>query len=190
MSFLNRLDAAPPSDPDENRDLDAEDASDDPGPPISHIEDIAISQQFIHEIQSATLDMDKLDKDVLHRLRNPDTEPVDISDPDLRLSLDLLTACSNASEAVYNGVRKAILRHCPDMNVLSYYMAKKQVSEISGVESILDDMCINSCMAFVGPWAGLQECPKCSEPRYDVKQFAKTGKQIPRQRVCTIPLGP
>ncbi|KAG1845763.1 hypothetical protein C8R48DRAFT_551450, partial [Suillus tomentosus] len=29
--------------------------------------------------------------------------------------------------------------------------------------------CINSCAAFVGPWANLDACPTCGEPRYDQK---------------------
>jgi hypothetical protein len=186
MSLIERLDAARPSNLDENGDLDLEDASNNT--PVSRIENIAISQQLIHEIQSATLDKDKLDEDPLHRLQNPDTELVDISNPDIRLSLDLLMACSNASEATYNGVRKAIILRFPDINILSYYLAKKRVSEISGVESVFDDMCINSCMAFVGPWAGLQECPECSEPRYDIEQFAKTGSGSPVKKSAPFPL--
>jgi len=64
---------------------------------------------------------------------------------------------------------------------------KKLVAEISGVVSVLDDMCINSCTAFVGPFADATECPVCQEPRYKVQ---KSGKKVPRQHACTIPLGP
>ena len=64
---------------------------------------------------------------------------------------------------------------------------KKLVAEISGVVSVLDDMCINSCTAFVGPFADAAECPVCQEPRYKVQ---KSGKKVPRQHACTILLGP
>jgi len=127
---------------------------------------------------------------MLERLRNPSTEPVDISDPDTRLSLDLFMACRNASESTYTGVRHAILRRFPDIGILSHYSVKKLVSNTSGVDSIVDDMCINSCMAFVGPWADLQTCPECSEPQYDPNRSTRSSKKIPRQQVCTIPLGP
>ncbi|KAF8165806.1 hypothetical protein B0H34DRAFT_856073 [Crassisporium funariophilum] len=48
-----------------------------------------MAQQFIQLISSATLDKDKLEPSTLHRLQNPKTEPVDISDPDMCLSLNL-----------------------------------------------------------------------------------------------------
>jgi hypothetical protein len=67
---------------------------------------------------------------------------------------------------------------------------KKLISEITGVGSALDDMCINSCVAFVGPLANLMQCPECLEPRYDPEKLTVTGKKVPRQQACTIPLGP
>jgi hypothetical protein len=103
----------------------------------SSITSIAFTQQLIAEIQSATLDNDKLDADVLATLRKPIEEPVDISDPSVRLTLDIFLACNNASEPTYNGVRTAIARHLPHVDLRSYYSAKKLVSEISGVNSIL-----------------------------------------------------
>jgi hypothetical protein len=154
---------------------------------ISHIENVSFTQQLIHELNKATLDNDKLDQEVIDRLRNPITEPVDISDPDTRLSLDLFMACSNVSEATYADVREAVLRRAPNFNILSHYRAKKLVAEISGVVSVPDDMCINSCTAFVGPLALAKQCPECREPRYKVQ---KSGKEVPRQQACTIPLGP
>jgi len=153
----------------------------------SRIENIFFTQQLIYELKNATLDNDKLDQNVIDQLRNPITEPVDISEPDIRLSLDLFMACSNASDAIYTGVRKSFVRRFPHVNVLSHYLAKKLVAEISGVVSVFDDMCSNSCTAFVGPLAQAKECPECREPRYRVK---KSGKEVPRQQACTIPLGP
>lgn len=153
----------------------------------SWFENISFTQQLIDRLNGAALDDDKLDQDVIDQLRNPITEPVDISDPDIRLSLNLFMACNSASEATYASVRDAILRRSPDFNVLLHYRTKKLVAEISGVVSALDDMCINSCTAFVGPLAEAKEYPECREPRYKLK---KSGKEVPRQQVCTIPLGP
>ncbi len=157
---------------------------------MSRIENICVTQHLIREIASATLDKDKLDEDVLKRLRHPISELPDISDPDTRLSLDLFLACNNASKATYHSVREAIICRFPTVNLLSYYSVQKLVSGITGVNSIVDDMCINSCMAFVGPWADLQQCPECSAPRYNSDKLAKSGKKVPQQQVCTIPLGP
>ena len=169
-------------------------ATDDPEAPdpiaASRIESIALTQQLINAIRSATLDKDQLDEDVLHALRNPTEIPVDITDPNTRLVLDIFLACNNASEATYQAVREAVIRRFPQTELLSYYSVKKLISNISGVNSIVDDMCINSCMAYVGPWADLQHCPECSEPRYDPNKLAHSEKQVPQQRVCTIPLGP
>ena len=58
------------------------------------------------------------------------------------------------------------------------------------VDVVLDDMRIKSCVAFVGPFADLKTCPECSEPRYDPEKLAQTRKEVPRQQLCTIPLGP
>lgn len=172
----------PPSDSSDSADesLDIEDPpvlsdADDvhPAPPaveadrLSRIDSVRFTQQLIQEISSATLENDKLDPDMFERLRNPINEAIDISDPDTRLSLDLFMACNHASELTYKAVRDSVLRRIPNLNILSYYSVKKLVSEITGVGSVLDDMCINSCVAFVGPLAGLKQCPECSEPRYD-----------------------
>ena len=53
-------------------------------------------------------------------------------------------------------------------------------------------MCINSCVGFTGPFTNLEECPRCSQPCYDVKEFRKSGgrKKIPRKVFTTFPLGP
>ena len=69
-------------------------------------------------------------------------------------------------------------------------MVKKYVADITGVCTISDDMCINSCHAFTGPFADLKNCKLCNEPRFDPTEYARSGKEIPRQQACTIPLGP
>lgn len=184
-NFIAQLDATAPPQPFSGDLVGGSDLQMDEH--ISRIENVSFTQQLIHELNKATLDDDKLDPDVINRLRNPITKPVDISDPDIRLSLDLFIACERASEAIYKAICEAFMRRCPDINILSHYRVKKLVAEISGVVSVLDDMCINSCTAFVGPFANATECPECQEPRYKVQ---KSGKEVPRQHACTIPLGP
>ncbi|KIL63474.1 hypothetical protein M378DRAFT_127762, partial [Amanita muscaria Koide BX008] len=152
----------------------------------SRIDHILLCQKYIQEISLATLDNGKLDASIVKQLRSPEEGPVDISDPDIRLSLDLFLGCSNASEATYNAARDAILRRFPGCDVLSHYRVKKLVAEISGVVSVLDDMCVNSCEAFVGPKADYEACSICLEPRYKVKK----SKRVPQQQMITIPLGP
>ena len=153
----------------------------------SCIENVSLTQQFIQQISMATLDNGALDDEVVSRLRNPETGPVDI-DADEHLSLKLFLGCKNASQATYNAVRDAILERFPGTNVLSYHLVKNLAAKASGVVSILDDMCINSCQAFTGPLADRTTCSECGEMRY-VDSPAGKGPQ-PRQRACTIPLGP
>lgn len=157
---------------------------------VSRIETIKTTQAFITEMQSATLDNGNLDESLLNQLRHPLKQPTNISDPDERLSLDLFLAMTNASEETYNACRNAILHRYPDSHVLSHYSVKKLVAEITGVVAVYDDMCINSCHAFTGPFAHLKSCTICGETRYNTVQLASTGKEVPRQQFCTILLGP
>ena len=115
---------------------------------------------------------------------------VNITDPNIRLSLDLFLSCGNASEETYNSVRRSILTRFPDAEVLLYYMVKKVVADITDVYAISDDMCINSCHGFTGPFSDLKNCKICNEPRFDPTEYARSGKEIPQKQECSIPLGP
>ena len=152
----------------------------------SRVDRVKLAQQYIQAISMATLDNGKLDAATVERLRNPAEGPVDISEPDTRLSIDLFIACNNASQATYEGVRASINQRFPDCSVLSYHSAKKLVAELTGVVSITDDMCINSCEAFVGPKAARTTCSICSQPR----SKGLGSKKVPQQQAVTIPLGP
>jgi hypothetical protein len=152
----------------------------------SSINHILLCQKYIQQIYSAMLDNGKLDKVVIERLRNPEEGSPDFSDPDIHLSFDLFLGCANAADATYHSAHNAFLRRLPESEVLSHYRVKKLIAEISGVVSVLDDMCINSCEAFVGPKADYETCSICLEPRYKMKK----SKQVPCQQMITIPLGP
>ncbi|THV03798.1 hypothetical protein K435DRAFT_596543, partial [Dendrothele bispora CBS 962.96] len=140
-------------------------------------------------ISDASLDKDKLPSDVIERLRKPTEGPVDISDPHFRLAIDLYIATSAASNETYNAVRSAIIRCFPEVTLLSHHQVKKEVAELSGIVEIREDMCINSCHAFTGPYADLDSCGVCNESRWNTTQLAK-GKRIPRQQFTSFPLGP
>jgi len=71
----------------------------------SRIEHVNLAQKFIQEILAATLENGNLDPDVIERLRNPKEGLVDISDPDIRLSLDLFMACEKSSQSTYTTAR-------------------------------------------------------------------------------------
>ena len=154
------------------------------------IDDLKITREFINGLHNASLDDEHLPEDVLMRLRCPLEQPLDISDPDIRQSIDLFL--SNASQDAYTSTRAAVLRRNPDNVILSFDQVKRKITELSGVVSIVRDMCPNSCVAYTGPYANLETCPKCSESRFDpIKLAASDGKKkVPQQKFHTIPLGP
>ncbi|KAF9495139.1 hypothetical protein BDN71DRAFT_1448025 [Pleurotus eryngii] len=158
--------------------------------PEAMIEHLCLTQQYISLIKATTLENGGLDPSTIEQLRNTPEGPVDISEPDTWLSIDLFLATTNASEATYNAVRTAISACFPDTNVLSHHLVKKLVSQLSGVVSIVDDMCVNSCHAFTGPFADLDHCSVCGEARYKPIELEMHNKKIPRQQFHTIPLGP
>jgi hypothetical protein len=153
----------------------------------SCIENVRLAQQFIQHISAATLDDGTLDDEVVSRLQNPETGPIEF-DADEQLSLDLFIGCKNTSQSTYNAVWDAILCCFPGTKVLSYHLVKNLAAKATRVVSVLDDMCINSCQAFTGPFADCTTCSVCGEERY-ADSLARKGQQ-PRQQVCTIPLGP
>lgn len=138
MEAMNVLDNQEPEQQEPNE-SDSDDDSNGNAPPIptirSRIEHVQIAQAFIEEIAKATLDNGKLDSAATERLRNPEKNPIDLTDPDTRFSLDLYMSCTNASEATYNSVRASVLQRFPDTDILSHHQAKKMLSDISGVVS-------------------------------------------------------
>ena len=155
----------------------------------SRIEHVNLAQKFLNKISTATLNNENLEEDVIECLHTPEEGPADVSDPNICLALNLFMACENSSQKTYSSVCKAILWRFPDTGLLSYHLVKKLVANISGVVSIEDDMCINSCHAFTGPFSELEACSICSELRYDAVQFRLTGKKVPQQQLGMIPLG-
>ncbi len=126
-----------------------------------------------------------MNRGAIERLRNPATTPFDISSrPDLRIGLDLFLANMNSSVNSFNANRNAVLRRYPMDHVPSYEQMKRHISNITGVDSVVHPMCKNSCLAFTGPFADLDNCPKCNEP----KLCPNTKK--PQQEFHTILLGP
>ncbi|THH01861.1 hypothetical protein EW026_g929 [Hermanssonia centrifuga] len=156
-----------------------DDADCEPLPELC-IEDLQISQAFIDALQGASLDDEKLHPDVLERIRNLPTEEYQLEDPALHLSLKIFLGLDRASEAHYNLVRNAVSRS-HGIVMLTLHQVKRAVEDISGVRAVYDDMCINSCIAYTGPFAQLITCPTCNEPRYDQLKQAHKNIKSPRQ---------
>ena len=117
-----------------------------------------------------------------------------MSDRYFRLSLDMYLALTNVSQEVYRALVAAFIRCHPEAKgrLLSYDQIKRRVKNLTGIIPIYNDLCINSCMAFTGPYKDLDTCLECSQPRYDPALLQSSNGTIkePRQSVTTIPIGP
>ncbi|KAG1893540.1 uncharacterized protein F5891DRAFT_962782 [Suillus fuscotomentosus] len=148
---------------------------------------------FICSVRRATLDDGVgLKGEDLVRLQDPPRFPCRIDNPCEELAISLFLALQHSSEAAYDHIRSAVQKCYPDSEVPSLYRVKKLIHELTGISSIVDHRCINSCVAFVGPYAGLDACPMCDELRYDQKKLARSHgrKKVPRAVFQTIPIGP
>jgi hypothetical protein len=154
------------------------------------IHELRIARQFIECLENASLDNSKLDNWVRERLRHPLTSTVDdMLDPILRLSIDIYLAVSNASQGTYDSIHNALMRYNLAKPILSYDTVKCRIAEISGVTPIREDMCVNTCIAFTGPFSEYDTCPYCAEHHYD-KQKSRADKKLGRQQFYTLPIGP
>lgn len=158
-------------------------------PESSRIPVIDTALKFIHDLRSnSSAAGDKLDGKTRWRLQHPLTE-VPMLTPNERLSIRLFLADTDGSEKIYTEMCAAIKERYPACELLSHHLVKKKVAELTGVVSILEDMCPNSCIAYTGPFSTLEVCPHCNEARYDPMLAAK-GKKKARQQFNTFPVGP
>ncbi|KAI0352686.1 hypothetical protein OH77DRAFT_1408449 [Trametes cingulata] len=149
------------------------------------LEDMKITLEFIRLLQNASLDGSALDPEVIDRIRNPREEPFKITDEDVLLSIKIFLAVANASEDTYNAIREAIMGRFPDVSILTLYKVKKTIEELTGVVGQKDDMCVNSCIGYTGPYAAFEHCPKCGQDRYcPVK--SRAGTKVARQTFTSM----
>ena len=162
------------------------------------LEELRTTQLIIAAIRDATLANGGLPEAVVERLRNAENQKLDLSEePELLTGIEFFIDTENASEKVYANVREtyhhSLDRLGYDYNPIpSLFQLKRRISDITGVHSILHDMCPNSCIAYTGPFSDLEICPKCQTTRYDPIVLASSGgrKKIAQCQFHTIPLGP
>ena len=189
-------DDPPPSDPEDDR--SPSDLEDDPPPdsdedeiPVTR-EDMRTTLEFIRMLEEATLES-QFSPDELETFKNPQGLSFSPSeDPDLLLSISNYVANLNASQDIYRKNRLNIQRRSPEVKMLSYDQVKRRVSSLSGVLTWQHDMCVDSCVGFTGPYARLEECPRCQQPRYDPEKLAKSNgrTKVPQKSFTTFPIGP
>jgi hypothetical protein len=86
-----------------------------------------------------------LSPDLVSRIRNVSTEPLDLDDRDLCLSLEVYQNTANEPPETYIGTRRAFLRRYPELKMLSFDEVKRLVAtaELSGVYLTAHGMCVD-----------------------------------------------
>ncbi|KAG2349837.1 hypothetical protein BDR05DRAFT_863225, partial [Suillus weaverae] len=76
-------------------------------------------------------------------------------------------------------------------DVQSFHNVEKLISIYTSVESIEYDMCSKSCLAFMGPYSALDDCPICGMSHWNQARLqASNGcTRVTAQKFTTIPLG-
>ncbi|KAG6871562.1 hypothetical protein C0995_003064 [Termitomyces sp. Mi166 len=133
------------------------DNDDDTSECYSHIEEVRIAQQFIEVLKNAELNNGDLSAEMIAALLDPPKDslklnPEDHSDNDLLMCLRLfLNACNSADK--YNNAICAIKQRFGDNDILSYDQLKRRIAQLTGISPIIRDMCIESCLAYTGPFS-------------------------------------
>ncbi|EJF67489.1 hypothetical protein DICSQDRAFT_41667, partial [Dichomitus squalens LYAD-421 SS1] len=156
------------------------------------LEELKNSIAFIKALKGATLEDSGLDPKVIQRMHNPqqDGDLPDLMAPENRellLALDQFIANGHSEEA-YRANRQAVMRYEKGLILPTYEAMQKTVEELSGVVPIITDMCPETCVAYTGPFAGLDRCPydTCGAARYEMRG----NKRVARRTFQTHPLGP
>ncbi|KAI0349119.1 hypothetical protein OH77DRAFT_1507564 [Trametes cingulata] len=155
-----------------------------PDPEYGYSEDVGVPQEARRR-EGATLENSGLDDEAINRLRHPPPALTEVS-PVERAALRMFLARGDASQDNYEDNRAAIMELHPEDDIPSYDQIKRRISELTGIDAIRTDMCINSCVAFTGPFANLEQCPHCRQARYE----SRNDVQVPRRTFQTFPVGP
>ena len=124
--------------------------------------------------------------DDIESLRNPGPED-DLVDPSPVLrSLRHFINNVHSSRNHYETTCQIELLNNPTDKFLTFNQVKHRVQRLSGVIPLEHDMCLNSCVAYTGPYKELEACLWCGSPRY----VTQAGSTKPQRCFVTIPIGP
>ena len=110
-------------------------------------------------------------------------------DPDLMLSLLNYIDLLPHSQEAYEAVRQNLQHRYPETGVLSHWQVERRARILSGLVTWQHHMCVKSCVGFTGPYANLEDCPRCGASRYR-GDSSGGDKKIPQKIFTTFPLGP
>jgi len=126
-------------------------------------------------VEEATL-ASQFEPDELAELLNPlghVSTPSD--DPGLKLSLSNFISLMGYPQDAYEATRRNIQACYPDIKIFSLYQVERRAQNLSGIVTWEHHMCAKSCVGFTGPFANLELCPRCGEPRYKQKELEESG---------------
>jgi hypothetical protein len=108
---------------------------------------------------------------------------VPLDDPALRLSLLNYISLLGSSRDTYEAVHQNIQECVAGTELLSRFQVERRARILSGLITWEHDMCFRSCVGFTGPYADLEACPNCGEPRYNQKELERSrgDRKVPRK---------
>ena len=190
LDALRRLQRTPPAGQEEDTDPEEGRTEDIGANPTAVLEDLLIAQQFIHRMNQARLAHSGLDVETLRRLSAPARGTRALT-RDERAGLRILLSRGNITGDTYTDMRAAYQEHSPDTtkDIPTHPQAERLLESVTGIHALRCDMCPNTCLAFTGPFATIEACPICKEPRYEPGDTARQPRTA-RRTFCTFPLGP
>jgi hypothetical protein len=85
----------------------------------------------------------------------------------------------NITHLLYSDLRELFR---DELQLLTLFTLQKRALQLSGWKLNCHDRCINSCIAYTGPFQRLEACPHCKAPQHDER-----GQTTP---YFTLPLAP
>ncbi|KAG1746872.1 hypothetical protein EDB19DRAFT_1607628, partial [Suillus lakei] len=147
---------------------------------------------FIQALHAASLDdpVAKLTPEALEKLRNPPQQPPHIESPIICHGVEMYFHLKHVVQAAYKGIADSAARRFPGAeDIPTSHSVEHLIAKLSGVDSVKNHMCLNTCIAFTGPFTDLKQCPFCDSHQYDQLKLEATGKQVLTHEFHIIPLG-
>ncbi|KAI0716627.1 hypothetical protein C8Q76DRAFT_582627, partial [Earliella scabrosa] len=130
-------------------------------PKIARINDVKMVQLCIEEMKAATLENSGMSQESIERMRNPRAYSQRTVTPFELCGLRMYLARGDSSEANFQDHHFAFAELHPEDNIPSYDQIKAKIVKLTGIEPVVHHMCVNSCLAYTGPFKTYTHCPIC-----------------------------
>ena len=105
-------------------------------------------------------------QDIDH-LHATDPDPhLDVTDKHFVKALHVFLLTTNTSQVTYNAIRSFLVECNPNDPFFSFGQMKCHVKQLSGVVSILYNMCPDTFVGSTGPLLSYDRCPMCGKEHY------------------------